>query len=132
MGDISFQAFICYESMFTGLLQAENKPAFLVHFSEDSWFMPSFEPEQHWNILQMRAIEHDQNILRVTNSGYSGVIRANGETEKKSALGQPEIILGKIEAKQAGSDSSEKTFYPQHETAISLILSLTLFIFIFI
>ncbi|MGZ3742450.1 MAG: apolipoprotein N-acyltransferase [Pseudobdellovibrionaceae bacterium] len=133
MENILFQPFICYESMFTGLLNIENKKAaFLVHFSEDSWFMPSFEPEQHWNILRMRAIEHEQNILRVTNSGYSGVIKSNGQTEKESLLGQPEIILGKIEAVPGPSDISRRTFYSQYETPISLVFDLILFVFLII
>lgn len=72
--------FICYEAAYPNLVRqfVKNGATLLINISDDAWFGNSAGAEQHLLHAQMRAIENNRSIVRVTNSGISALIRADG------------------------------------------------------
>ncbi|MBL8190487.1 MAG: apolipoprotein N-acyltransferase [Acidobacteria bacterium] len=74
-------AFICYEAAYPDLVRGfvKNGATLLVNVSNDAWFGTTSGPRQHLAHARLRAIENDRDLVRVTNSGISGLIKANGQ-----------------------------------------------------
>ncbi|MEZ0391156.1 MAG: apolipoprotein N-acyltransferase, partial [Pseudobdellovibrionaceae bacterium] len=79
---------ICYESLdphFSAEL-AKKGATLLVNVTNDSWFGPSFEPQQHLFMTLARAVETRRPLIRSTNTGVSSVILADGTVLERSPL----------------------------------------------
>ncbi len=89
---------ICYEALFDEISrrQAQQQAQILVNITNDHWYGPWQEPYQHLTIGFARAIEVRRPLVRSANTGYSGVIRANGEVDKISPLHKPWFHLYKV------------------------------------
>jgi len=75
---------ICYEIIFTGLLQkSEEETNLIVNISEDGWFGESIGPDQHFAKSKFRAIESNTFLLRSANQGISAIIDNKGNIIKK-------------------------------------------------
>lgn len=74
-------AFICYEAAYPDLVRGfvKNGATLLVNVSNDAWFGNTAGARQHLAHARMRAIENDRDLVRVTNSGISALITANGQ-----------------------------------------------------
>ncbi len=74
-------AFICYEAAYPDLVRGfvKNGATLLVNVSNDAWFGKTSGPRQHLAHARLRAIENDRDLVRVTNSGISALIKANGQ-----------------------------------------------------
>ena len=74
-------AFICYEAAYPDLVRrfVQNGATLLVNVSEDGWFGPTAGARQHLAHAQMRAIENDRDLVRVTNTGISALLTADGQ-----------------------------------------------------
>lgn len=72
--------FICYEAAYPELVRefVKSGATLLVNVSNDAWFGATSGPEQHLAHAVMRAIENDRDLVRVTNSGISALITAEG------------------------------------------------------
>jgi len=72
---------ICYEALFDNISRhlANKKAQFLVNITNDSWYGTWQEPYQHLIMSFARAVEVRRPLIRVANTGYSGVIRADGK-----------------------------------------------------
>jgi len=72
--------FICYEAAYPNLVRqfVINGASLLINVSDDAWFGNSAGAQQHLNHARMRAIETNRDIVRVTNSGISALIKADG------------------------------------------------------
>lgn len=69
---------ICYEIIFPGaVVDRADRPAFLVTVSNDAWFGPTGPPQHHAQ-ARLRAIEEGIPVVRVTPTGVSGLIGADG------------------------------------------------------
>lgn len=69
---------ICYEIIFpAAVVDRADRPAFLVTVSNDAWFGPTGPPQHHAQ-ARLRAIEEGIPIVRVTPTGISGLIGADG------------------------------------------------------
>ena len=81
---------ICYEALFDNLSrELANKSAqFLVNLTNDSWYGSWQEPYQHLTMSLARAIEIRRPVIRSTNTGFSGVVHADGKTETFSPINQ--------------------------------------------
>jgi apolipoprotein N-acyltransferase len=75
-----FGALICYEAIYPELSRelVRHGAQFLVNISNDSWFEAGAGPEQHYGLARFRAVENHVSLVRVTNSGVSGVIDPSG------------------------------------------------------
>jgi apolipoprotein N-acyltransferase len=73
-------SFICYEAAYPNLVRrfAQNGATLLVNVSNDAWFGNTAGARQHLMHAMMRAIENDRDMLRVTNSGISALVTADG------------------------------------------------------
>jgi apolipoprotein N-acyltransferase len=91
INDLNFGILICYESLFESFSRslADQKAQVLVNLTNDSWYGPYSEPEQHLYSLVARAIETRLPILRATNTGISTLIMPNGEVQSPSPLNTP-------------------------------------------
>lgn len=83
--DWSLQPLICYEIAFPALAFNEMRseprlPDALLTVSNDGWFGLSHGPAQHFQMAQFRAKEFGRPVIRVTNTGITGVIAPNGST----------------------------------------------------
>ncbi len=117
-------AFICYEAAYPALVRrfVQNGATLLVNVSEDGWFGPTAGARQHLAHAQMRAIENDRDLVRVTNTGISALLTADGRVV--DAL--PQFVEG-TQRWQAQARSSQ-TFYTRHGDwfAISAALATTI------
>ncbi len=85
---ITFGPQICYESLdpqFSSSL-AKKGADILVNVTNDSWFGPRFEPEQHLYMTLARGLETRRPMIRSTNTGISSAILADGTVLQKSPL----------------------------------------------
>lgn len=79
--EISLAPLICFEAIFPGnvISRQEKRPNFLLNITNDGWYDGTPGPAQHFNIALVRAIEEGMPLIRVANSGVSGVVNAAGE-----------------------------------------------------
>lgn len=77
--DYTIATSICYEVVYPNLVADYAKDAnLIVTISNDAWFGDSIGPIQHFEMARMRALENQKSVIRVANTGISGVINANG------------------------------------------------------
>jgi apolipoprotein N-acyltransferase len=71
--------YICYEIAYPDLVRRNAAHAdILATVSNDGWFGSSIGPHQHFQMVQMRALETGRQIISATNNGVSGVIDEKG------------------------------------------------------
>lgn len=81
-GVVKVAPLICFEDTLPSLAREGAKlgAQAVVLITNDSWFSNSWEAEQHaWQAV-LRAVETGLPIIRVGNSGVTGVIEASGRT----------------------------------------------------
>ncbi len=72
---------ICYEDIipsFVNKMARQADPDLLVNLTNDTWFGDSTEPWIHLALAKLRTIEQRLYLVRVTNSGVSALVDANG------------------------------------------------------
>ncbi len=95
---VAVGVFICFESSFPAHLRRlmRGQPQLLVNLTDDSWFGPTAEPEQHLSQAVFRAIESRRDLIRATTSGMSAHIAATGEILSRTTLNEAETPLGVV------------------------------------
>ena len=91
----SFLPLICSESTVNKShlsLTPYNRYKFILNISNDAWFEKTLGPYQHFIISKIRAIEYGLPIIRVANSGISGVIDSYGKTIKMTKSNKEAVI----------------------------------------
>ncbi len=88
-----FSPLICYEVIFPGsVVDAANRPAWLLNVTNDAWFGDTSGPQQHLAQARMRAVEQGLPLIRAANTGISGVFDAYGRGMGRLALNHQGII----------------------------------------
>lgn len=88
---------ICYEAIFSGsILNAQERPRWLLNISNDAWFGNSIGPRQHLDQARLRAIEEGLPMLRATNTGISAVIDPHGRILARLELNQRGILDARL------------------------------------
>lgn len=84
----SFSPLICYEAIFPReVVDLFNRPQWLLSITNDAWFGPNAGPLQHFQMARLRAIEEGLPLVRVANTGISGLIDPYGRVRKQIQLG---------------------------------------------
>jgi apolipoprotein N-acyltransferase len=125
--DIKFLPLICYEIIFSGLLDKEKKYYnFILNISEDGWFGRSIGTNQHFVHSQYRAIEQGKHVIRSSNQGISASIKPNGVIDKKTNFISSSFLIVDIYEKNS------KTLFSVYENKIfHLLILLTSILVIF-
>lgn len=84
---------ICYEVIFpNAVVDRDNRPQWLLNLTNDAWYGNTAGPHQHFAIAQTRAVEEGLPLVRVANTGISGVVDAHGRITAILALGHRGVI----------------------------------------
>jgi apolipoprotein N-acyltransferase len=115
---------ICYESLDPDFSAAQTRKGahILVNLTNDSWFGPRFEPEQHMLMTLARALENRRPMIRSTNTGITTAILADGEQLQSSPLYQS--WFGNFKIKFYAQPGL--TFYTQFEAWLGPLILLAL------
>jgi len=103
-------SFICYEAAYPNLVRrfVQNGATLLINVSNDAWFGNTAGARQHLMHAMMRAIENDRDLLRVTNSGISALVTADGRVVDPLPMFKPGVQVWRAQARR------ERTFYTRH------------------
>ncbi|MCF8479257.1 MAG: apolipoprotein N-acyltransferase [Rhodospirillum sp.] len=85
---------ICYEVIFPGAVvnRGDGDPQWLLNLTNDGWYGRTSGPYQHFEIARMRAIEEGLPIVRVANTGISGVVSPLGRVLSRLGLYEEGIL----------------------------------------
>lgn len=121
----SFSGLVCYEIIFPGhVIDQNNPPEFIINATNDTWYGNSTGPYQHFAMTKMRAVEEGMPIVRVANSGISGVIDAYGRVIAISKLSTEAVVDSRLPKKIA------TTFYGRFGDKIIYVILFITFIII--
>jgi apolipoprotein N-acyltransferase len=91
---------ICYEDLMPDLSRAfvkQEKANLLVNLTNDAWYGRTAAPWQHARLAQWRAIETRRSLLRVTNTGVTVLINANGEMQDPLPIFTPGVLTANVD-----------------------------------
>jgi apolipoprotein N-acyltransferase len=79
---------ICYEAVFPGIARAAGGRAdWILQITNDAWFGTWSGPFQHAAQSRLRAIEQGLPLVRVANTGVTGVYDARGQVKDQLDFG---------------------------------------------
>jgi len=108
IGQINFLPLICYEVIFTDLVQKSNLDTnLIINISEDGWFGNTIGPDQHFTKSIFRAVESNTFLLRSANKGISAIIDNKGKIVKqlnRNEAGNIEFDVPLIKSKKNKND----------------------------
>jgi len=109
-GSSKIGVLICYEATYATATRELTLDGIqiLTNLSNDSWFDAGAGPEQHFLAAKFRAVENHVSLVRVTNSGVSGVVDASGREIIRLASKRPAARLVTVPPGGGGS------FYARH------------------
>ncbi len=83
--------FVCYESIFPEITRQLTSlgAGLLVNTTNDAWFGHSAAPYQHFSMCVLRAIETGRPVVRIANTGISGLIAPSGRILAETPLFEP-------------------------------------------
>ncbi|MFN0118696.1 MAG: apolipoprotein N-acyltransferase [Elusimicrobiota bacterium] len=96
--DMLFSPSICYEAIFPRLMNKMKKKGaqVFVNITNDGWFLGTSAPEQHFNTNILRAVENGIPLVRVANTGISGIISPVGEVVCQTPLLTKQLVIADL------------------------------------
>lgn len=96
-----FSPLICYEVIFPGTvvppdLPGAQRPAWLLNLTNDAWYGLSTGPYQHFVSARLRAVEEGLPVVRVANTGISGMIDGYGRVVHALPLGEAGVLDSRL------------------------------------
>ena len=112
-GKASFSPLICFEDTVAPLARNATLAGarWLVNQTNDAWFDPSAQSEQHLAHAVFRCIENRIPMARCGNTGVSGIIDAYGNVDRKLSPLTKGFTTGILAPRPVGM---EQTFYTRH------------------
>ena len=88
---------ICYEVIFPGAVvpaaaEGAERPRWMLNLTNDAWYGNTAGPHQHFAISQTRAVEEGMPMVRVANTGISGVVDSHGRVTAMLPLGHRGVL----------------------------------------
>ncbi|MBI3513407.1 MAG: apolipoprotein N-acyltransferase, partial [Proteobacteria bacterium] len=84
---------ICYEVIFPGaVIDDADRPEWILNLTNDAWYGRSSGPYQHFASAIMRAVEQGMPVVRVAQTGISGVIDPYGRVTARLGLGAGGVV----------------------------------------
>ncbi len=101
---------ICYEALYPSLMRtiARRNPDVFVVLSDDAWFGRTEAPYQLFRQSLIRAVENGVPMIRVANTGVSGVMEPNGTLMGETPLFEPRATVVRVPI------GRKTTFYRRH------------------
>lgn len=129
----TFAPFICYEVLYPELVRRLGKDAdFLLTVSNDAWFGKSWGPNQHFEMVRMRALELGKYMLRGTNTGITAIIDHKGNTVSQIPQFQPGVLRGQILRTTGQTPYSTYGYWPVLGAALIIIILSSLLAFLYL
>ncbi|MDF7823207.1 apolipoprotein N-acyltransferase [Pontiellaceae bacterium B12227] len=112
-GKASFSVLICFEDIVASLARNATLAGarWLVNQTNDAWFDPSAQSEQHIAHAVFRCIENRIPMVRCCNTGVTGIIDAYGNIDRKLDPRMKGFTTGVLAPRP---DGMEQTFYTRH------------------
>jgi len=118
---INFLPLICYEVIFTDLVQKSTLDTnLIINISEDGWFGNTIGPDQHFAKSIFRAIENNTFLIRSANKGISAIIDNKGK------------IIKQLNRNEAGNIEFEVPLIKSNKIKNDLIFFILLITYLFI
>ena len=93
-GVAPFVPAICYEIIFPAEVgEALSDGAWILQLTNDAWFGPNAGPKQHLALAQIRAAEFGVPLVRVANTGITGIVDSSGRMVEALPLGEAGRIV---------------------------------------
>ena len=99
-----------------------SKPGWLLNLTNDAWFGSSSGPYQHFAAAQLRSVEEGVPLVRVANTGISGVIDSYGRVGVKTKLNEEIAVESGLPVAL-----SELTWFSRHRNTTILIIVFVMF-----
>ncbi len=113
---------ICYEVIFPrSVVDDAERPGWILNITNDAWYGYSAGPYQHFVAARMRAVEEGMPLVRVANTGISGIIDPYGRVTKQLGLEVRGVIDGPLPL-----SIPEKTIYARIGNGVVLALAVAL------
>jgi len=110
LGALRVGVFICVEAVHPAIARSFTHAGadVLINISNDGYLGPTPVMRQHLANAVFRAVENDRDLVRVTNTGITAYIRADGAVEDVTPGFQEAVRTWSI------SKGSGSTFYTRH------------------
>jgi apolipoprotein N-acyltransferase len=130
-GRLRAGVFICIESAYPSIARKFTSEGadILINISNDGYLGPTAVMRQHLGNAIFRAVENGRPLLRVTNSGITAFITADGEVKDQTPGFEPAVRTWTVSV-----SSNADTFYTKHGDVFAgfcATLSLVIFVFTF-
>lgn len=97
-----FSPLICYEAIFPGAVtDGTGRAAWLLNITNDAWYGRSAGPHQHFAIARVRAVEEGIPLVRVANTGISGIVDPIGRVTAQLGLEETGVLDTRLPVRTA-------------------------------
>ena len=89
---------ICYEIIFPEFIRKSAATSgYLVSLSNDAWFGDTRGPWQHLEAARTRAAEAGRELLRVTGTGLTAALGADGRVRARAPQFEPAVLRAEVQ-----------------------------------